>query len=34
MRKIINCEMENIAYPDTMSPEAVDFIEQLIQKNP
>ena len=26
--------MENITFPDTMSKEAVDFIEKLIRKNP
>ena len=34
MKKIINCEMENIVYPETMSPTAIDFIEKLIVKNP
>jgi serine/threonine protein kinase len=26
--------MENVAFPETMSPAAVDFIEKLIRKNP
>lgn len=34
MRKIVNCEMESVVFPTTMSPEAVDFIEKLIRKNP
>ena len=34
MRKIINCESEAVVYSEKMSPEAVDFIERLIRKNP
>ena len=26
--------MENVTFPETMSREAVDFIERLIKKNP
>jgi len=26
--------MENVAFPETMSRDAVDFIERLIRKNP
>lgn len=34
MRKIINCEQESVTYPETMSQQAIDFIERLIRKNP
>lgn len=34
MRKIINCEQEQVTYPESMSPQAIDFIESLIRKNP
>ena len=34
MRKIINCEIEAVTYPESMSSQAIDFIEKLILKNP
>jgi aurora kinase len=34
MKKILNVETESITYPETMSAQAVDFIEKLIRKDP
>jgi aurora kinase, other len=34
MKKILNVETESITYPETMSPQAMDFIEKLIRKDP
>ncbi len=34
MKKILNVETESITYPETMSSQAVDFIEKLIRKDP
>jgi aurora kinase len=34
MKKILNVETESITYPETMSPQAADFIDKLIRKDP
>jgi serine/threonine protein kinase len=34
MKKILNVETESIIYPETMSAQAIDFIEKLIRKDP
>jgi aurora kinase len=34
VKKILNVETQSITYPESMSAEAVDFIEKLIRKDP
>lgn len=34
MKKILNVESESIVYPESMSTQAVDFIDKLIRKDP
>lgn len=34
MKKILNVQTEAIVFPETMSREAIDFIEKLIRKDP
>lgn len=34
MKKILNVESESIVYPESMSAQAVDFIDKLIRKDP
>ena len=34
MKKILNVESESIVYPESMSAQAVDFIDRLIRKDP